>query len=341
MRRIWSGWTWRRAALGAAAVAVAVGGGFGVSALTGKATAAPAPPKLATAHADNEDEAKKAWLGIFIAQLNAEIAGRLGITQTSGVVIMDVPQDSPAAQAGVQRADVLLKVNGTDVADVKAARAAIEQAKPGDAVALTVSRSGQEQAISVIAGERPSAPKIKAIPPMMGIGLGLPRLKELEGIPPDEMFSHMQGGTMTLTDKDGKPVTVTVTFGKVTAVDTAAPSVMVQPNAGGSPVTYTVGADTQIHGRVRELVQLKVDDKVTVVTVNGSSEARMITATPDIRKGGARPMLPGRGGPRPGATLESLPLFEGMTGDRHFAWFSPADGLGALEEFATERAEVY
>src|SRR5690606_22257756 len=121
-------------------------------------------------------------------------------------------------------------------------------------------------------GERPALPKLKPIPPMhpaLGLGLGLPHLKELEGIPPGEMFSHMQGGTMTFTDKDGNPVTVAVTLGTVTAVDTATPSVTVQPNGGGSAVTYTVGADTQIHGRVRELVQLKADDKVAVMTVNG------------------------------------------------------------------------
>lgn len=361
MPMIVSGWTWRRAALGAAALAVAVGGGFGVNALTAKATAAPAPVKLAGAHAtaDNDDQAKKAWLGLMIAQLNDRLAQRLGISQTSGVVIVDVPNDGPGAAAGVQRGDVLLKVNGTDVPDMKAAREAIAQVAPGDSVTLTVSRGGNEQTITVTAAERPAPPKapkppMKPLPPALGLGLGLPQLKELEGIPPAEMFAHMQGGTMTFTDKDGQPVTVTVTLGKVTAVDTAASSVTVQPNAGGSPVTYTVGPDTQIHGRARELVQLKADDKVAVMTVNGSSEARSIMAAPEFRRGAAHPLRPGRGDePKAGARFEVRPLFDGMgmmgmEEPLRFAMFSPADHLAGLadelaeiEVIAAERAVTY
>ena len=42
-----------------------------------------------------------------------------------------------------------------------------------------------------------------AAPLTPGLGLLTPHLKELQGIPPAEMFSHTQGGTMTFTDKDG------------------------------------------------------------------------------------------------------------------------------------------
>lgn len=325
MRQHFSGWTWRRTALGVAALAVAVGGGFGISVLTGEATAAPAPPKIASVWADNEDQGQKAWLGIVIAQLNADVAAKLGISQTTGVAIMDVMADGPAAKAGVLRADVLLKVNSEAVTDMKSAREAIAKAKPADTVALTVARGGQEQTISVVAGERPARPVMKPLPhmpPMLGLLPGLPQLKEMEGIAPADMFSHMQGGTMTFTDKDGKPVTVTATLGTVTAVNTASPSVTVQPNAGGNAVIYTVGTDTQIHGRARELAQLKADDKVTVITVNGSAEARSIIAAPEFRKGNARPARPGREGdaPRAGARFEVAPLWEGM-GDH--ARFTP------------------
>ncbi|MCX6021217.1 MAG: hypothetical protein NTZ05_05720 [Chloroflexi bacterium] len=69
----------------------------------------------------------------------------------------------------------------------------------------------------------------------------------------------------------------------------AASSVTVQPNAGGAAVAYTVGADTIVRGRATELVQLKTDDPVVVVTVNSAAEARMIVSPPQARPaGGAR-----------------------------------------------------
>ena len=349
MRQLLSDWTWRRGALGVAAVAIAVGGGFDVSALTGSATAAPAPLKLAAAWADNEEQGQKVWLGIVIVPLNADIATKLGIGQSTGVAIMEVMKDGPAAKAGVLRADVLLKVNSDAVTDMATARAAIAKAKPADTVVLTVSRGGQEQTVSVVAGERSAPPIMKPrppMPPMAGMIPGLPKMKELEGIAPADMFAHMQGGTMTFTDKDGKPVTVTATLGKVTAVNTAAsaPSVTVQPNAGGSPVTYTVGADTQIHGRARALVQLKMDDKVTVITVNGSSEARAIMSALEVRQAPVRPARPGRGGaegPKAGAMFEVAPFWEGMGGmggNAQYTWSGPDMGRAHVEVFAIERA---
>jgi len=279
-------WTWKRAAVGATVVAVTVGGALGATALAGQATAAPAPPRFGDELALDQDEAKKGFLGIIIAQLNDQLAQKLGISQTTGVVVVDVSKDSPAEKAGVQAKDILLKVNGTAVADMKAAREAIGAVQPGGTVTLTVQRNGQEQTLTATAGEAPVLPKGRPgmpkppFPPMAGgFGLALPGLKELEGILPQDMFSHMQSGTMTFTDKDGKPVTVTATFGTVTAVDTTASTVTVQPNSGGA-VTYAVGQDTVIRGNAKQLVQLKAGDKVTVVTVNGSNEARMIMGMP-------------------------------------------------------------
>src|SRR5262245_30532206 len=139
-------WTWKRTALSLAVVAVTVGGALGASALAGNATAAPAPPKRFDAlMGANEDQPRKGFLGIIIAQLNSELAQKLNITQTTGVVVTQVTKDGPADKAGVQRSDVIQKVNGTDIAEVKAVHDAIAAVQPGASVTLVVLRNGQQQ----------------------------------------------------------------------------------------------------------------------------------------------------------------------------------------------------
>jgi putative serine protease PepD len=75
-----------------------------------------------------------------------------------GVGILNVTPDSPAAKAGLQNGDVIIKVDDTPVATAQALQEALAQHKPGDTVHVTFLRPpGEAQTITITLGELPAS----------------------------------------------------------------------------------------------------------------------------------------------------------------------------------------
>jgi serine protease Do len=72
------------------------------------------------------------------------------------VVVGDVTANSPAAESGVRRGDILLEVDGKPVATANELRMTISMMQPGTDVRLKVLRDGSEHQISVKLGEMPT-----------------------------------------------------------------------------------------------------------------------------------------------------------------------------------------
>jgi len=210
----------------------------------------------------DDQTGEKPWLGIRVAR------------PPDGLTIEAVIADSPADNAGLKRLDIITAVDGTAVSDMKELLAALKDKQPGDTVTFSITRDGATQQITVTLEARPEPlPRAHPIFP------------ELNGIPRDELFSHMLGGTFRFTDVDGTEHTVTTDLGTVTAVDTAAKTITVQLNSGGSPQTYTITED--VYTLPRDLSGFQANDRVSVVKVDGELRA--------IAKGAGR-MLPFFGG---------------------------------------------
>lgn len=71
-----------------------------------------------------------------------------------GVLIVTVDPESPAVEAGLQRGDIVLRVDDLDVNDALALRQAIGDLAPGDKVVLTVLHGDDERELTVTLGER-------------------------------------------------------------------------------------------------------------------------------------------------------------------------------------------
>lgn len=89
-----------------------------------------------------------------ISYLDSRQAKTLGIT--TGVLVLDVPPDSPAAKAGlrgtrrtesglIEIGDIIVKVGDTTITTESDLFQAVENYKPGDFVQLTVNRIVAEQ----------------------------------------------------------------------------------------------------------------------------------------------------------------------------------------------------
>ena len=101
----------------------------------------------------------RGWLGLVVQELTPVLARSLGKPEMAGLLVSDVTVNSPAAQAGLQRDDILLHYHNTPVDDVGRFRNLVAQSVPGNRLAFTVHRDGKEHRIEVTVGER-SAPAL-------------------------------------------------------------------------------------------------------------------------------------------------------------------------------------
>ena len=97
-------------------------------------------PEQADAGEDTESSGK-AELGMTLRNLTPDVAERLEMPRTAkGVVVTDVEAGENAEDAGLQRGDVIVSVNGVNVDDVDGFRAAIDRARPEGLARLRVRR---------------------------------------------------------------------------------------------------------------------------------------------------------------------------------------------------------
>ena len=83
----------------------------------------------------------RARLGMSLRNLTPDMAERLELPRTAkGVVVMDVEAGSAAEDAGLQRGDVVVSVNGNPVTDVDGFEAQLDSARPEGLARLRVRR---------------------------------------------------------------------------------------------------------------------------------------------------------------------------------------------------------
>ena len=75
-----------------------------------------------------------------------------------GVLIAAVGEETAAAEAGLARGDVLLAIDGDGVNTAAELQYMILMHEPGDALALTVLRGGEELTLTVTLGDRDGYP---------------------------------------------------------------------------------------------------------------------------------------------------------------------------------------
>ncbi len=106
----------------------------------------------------NEGRVIRGWLGVVIRTVDEDLAAGLDLETQRGVLINDLTEDGPAHQAGVERGDVVLEFNGTEVKDADHLQNLVAAVKPGGSCELEVWRDGKRRDLAVKLGERPEDP---------------------------------------------------------------------------------------------------------------------------------------------------------------------------------------
>lgn len=94
------------------------------------------------------------WLGVEGADLPMAEAEALGLP--GGAVVNQVTSGSPAALGGLSAGDVIVGVEGTEVASSSDLVVLVRQHRPGDTISITYHRGGRPAEASVTLGQKPT-----------------------------------------------------------------------------------------------------------------------------------------------------------------------------------------
>jgi serine protease Do len=81
-------------------------------------------------------------LGMTVEELTPQMARNLGLSETSGLVVVRVENNSPAEEAGVRSGDILLEIDQAPVKDLEDFHKKIQTYKKGDTILLLIKRGG-------------------------------------------------------------------------------------------------------------------------------------------------------------------------------------------------------
>ncbi|MGL5986686.1 MAG: DegQ family serine endoprotease, partial [Burkholderiales bacterium] len=95
-------------------------------------------------------------IGVQIQPLTQELAQSFGLKSTEGALVSQVEGNGPAAKAGLQAGDVILKFNNQTVKSSNELPLIVANVQPGSKVPLALWRKGKEVNLSITVGEMPS-----------------------------------------------------------------------------------------------------------------------------------------------------------------------------------------
>jgi serine protease Do len=106
----------------------------------------------------------RGYLGLSPAALTYDYQQRYGVKE--GALVTSVADGTPAAKAGFQVEDVIVRFNGKAVQDDASFRDMIARTAPGTRVPVEIRRGGSQQTLDVTVGSNAAAPVAKADAPV-------------------------------------------------------------------------------------------------------------------------------------------------------------------------------
>ncbi len=96
------------------------------------------------------------WLGIVMQEMNDTLAKSLGVpNESSGVFVSEVMENSPAQSSGIDRGDIIKKIDGIDITTPKNIQDVVRAHKINDVLNFYVIRNRTGKAIAVKIGQYP------------------------------------------------------------------------------------------------------------------------------------------------------------------------------------------
>jgi serine protease Do len=128
-------------------------------------------------------QVQRGLLGVAIQDLTWETAQKLGYNKAKGVVIERIHSLSAAADAGLQRGDIIQAVNGLEILNFPMLQEKLGRYRPGDSLQIQYFRGGKSQQTTIVLKNQYNTTEILAVrsdPALVSLGFELRNLTEGE-----------------------------------------------------------------------------------------------------------------------------------------------------------------
>ena len=101
-------------------------------------------------------------IGVTIQEVNQSLAKSFGLEKPEGALVSSVDPEGPAAKAGIETGDVILKIDGATIGRTMDLSSRVAEIEPGASTRLEVWRKGAVRGITVKVGEMAPAKMAEA-----------------------------------------------------------------------------------------------------------------------------------------------------------------------------------
>ena len=101
-------------------------------------------------------QVQRGYLGVSVANLDFRSARSFGLDSPDGALVQEVNEGTPAAKAGLEHGDIILKVDGRTIHQTRDLIDYVSSVAPNSEVKLEVLRGGHHKDIKVQVAERPA-----------------------------------------------------------------------------------------------------------------------------------------------------------------------------------------
>lgn len=98
-------------------------------------------------------EVKRGRIGVYIQDMTKDLADSFDLEETTGILITQIVEDSPADDADLKQGDIILEIDGDKVDKVANFRNRVSLTAPGTKVKLTILRDGERETVKVKIGK--------------------------------------------------------------------------------------------------------------------------------------------------------------------------------------------
>ena len=146
-------------------------------------------------------EVQRAFLGVVLQDLNADLASKKGIKEIKGVYISELSEDGAAENAGLKEGDIILKIEDAEVNNIPELQEQIGLHRPGDKILITIKRKEETKNVMVELKNKDGDTNVVKASENILSDLGA----ELQSVSPGEKSKlGISGGVRVVKLKNGK-----------------------------------------------------------------------------------------------------------------------------------------
>ena len=151
-------------------------------------------------------------LGVSIQEVNQSLAETFGLPKPGGALVGTVMKDGPAAKAGIEPGDVIVKFDGKEIAQSSDLPPLVASVTPGSTVPIEVWRNGKAKELKATVGELTDDVRVASAKAEAGKGkLGV----AVRALSPEEKKAADVGSGVVVEDVAGAAARAGVRAGDV------------------------------------------------------------------------------------------------------------------------------